>query len=233
MPALKRDPDGNVVDSHTVIIGRSRRPAVDGRREGDGPHERGIEEETDLVEGRPPEPRGGRDDAGRFGAVTEPVGERRRAAGAPTELYVPASPAPGGRGDASSGGRAGAPGGDPMADPPVGWLTVVRGPGRGRVATLGVGANSIGRDLGERVPLDYGDQKISRRNHGVITYDPRGRRFYVQPGSGQNLTYVDDEPALAPRELEPLAHVQMGDTLLRFVPLCGAGFSWDDGPDGE
>ena len=186
-----------------------------------------------LVEGRPPEPRGGRDDAGRFGAVTEPVGERHRAAGAPTELYVPASPAPGGGGDASSGGRAGAAGGDPMADPPVGWLTVVRGPGRGRVATLGVGANSIGRDPGERVPLDYGDRKISRRSHGVVTYDPRGRKFYVQPGSGQSLTYVDDEPVLAPRELEPLAHVQMGDTLLRFVPLCGAGFSWDDGPDGE
>ena len=238
MPGMKRDRDGNVVDSRSVIIGGSKRPVVDGSREGGVPrpggvpYERGIEERTDFVEDHPPEHRGG-DDAGRFGAVTEPVGERPRAPGAPTELYIPGSPAPGGRGDASSGGRTGPVCDDPMADPPVGWLIAVQGPGRGRVATLGIGANSIGRDSAERVPLDYGDQKISRRNHGVITYDPRGRKFYVQPGSGQNLTYVNDEPVLAPRELEPLTHVQLGDTVLRFVPLCGAGFSWDDESDGE
>ena len=233
MPGIKRDRDGNVVDSRTVIIGRSTRPGVDGSREGDIPHDRGIDEGTDLVENDPPEPRGGRHAGGRFGAITERVGEHPHAPGAATELYIPGLPAPGGRGDASSPGHT-VPGcDDPMADPPVGWLIAVQGPGRGRVATLGIGANSIGRDSAERVPLDYGDQKISRRNHGVITYDPRGRKFYVQPGSGQNLTYVNDEPVLAPRELEPLTHVQMGDTVLRFVPLCGAGFSWDDESDGE
>lgn len=118
--------------------------------------------------------------------------------------------------------------GDPMEDPPVGWLVVVDGPGKGSVATLGIGVNSIGRDPSERVSLDYGDQMISRTHHGTITYDPRGRKFYVQHGGGKNLTYVDDEPVLAPRELAPLTQLQMGDTVLRFVPLCGAGFSWDD-----
>ena len=118
--------------------------------------------------------------------------------------------------------------GDPMDDPPVGWLVVVDGPGKGSVATLGIGVNSIGRDPSERVSLDYGDKMISRANHGTITYDPRGRKFYLQHGGGKNLTYVDDEPVLAPRELAPLTQLQMGDTVLRFVPLCGAAFSWDD-----
>ena len=34
---------------------------------------------------------------------------------------------------------------DAMADPPVGWLVVVRGPGKGNVLTLGNGMNAIGR----------------------------------------------------------------------------------------
>ena len=119
----------------------------------------------------------------------------------------------------------------PKADPPVGWLTIVDGPGKGRVATLGIGVNSVGRDRTERVSLDYGDEMLSHKNHGAITYDPLGRKFYLQPGGGTNLTYVNNEPVLAPRELEPLTHVQMGTTVLRFVPLCGADFSWDDGTE--
>ena len=115
---------------------------------------------------------------------------------------------------------------DPMADPPVGWLVIVDGPGKGRFATLGMGNNSIGRDARERIALTYGDQTISRTNHGAIVYDPRGRKFFVQPGSGTNLTYVNDDLVLTPRELEPFAHVQMGNTVLRFVPLCGPQFSW-------
>ena len=226
MPGMKRDGDGNVVDARTVIIGRSERPGVGGGREGGVPYKPGIEKETDLVEGGSTEPRRGKDAVGRFGTITETVGDSPRARGA-TELYIPGAPATG------PGGRTRPVRDDPMADPPVGWLIVVKGPGMGRVATLGIGANSIGRGAAERVSLDYDDQKISRKNHGVITYDPRGRKFYVQPGSGQNLTYVNDEPVLTPRELAPLTHVQMGDTVLRFVPLCGAGFSWDDESDGE
>ena len=120
---------------------------------------------------------------------------------------------------------------DPMADPPVGWLVIVKGPGKGNVATLGSGHNAVGRDRTARVPLDYGDQAISRTSHCTITYEPRGRTFHVAPGGGTNLTYVDDEPVLGPRDLKPLAQVQLGDTVLRFVPLCGPKFSWEDKPD--
>ena len=122
--------------------------------------------------------------------------------------------------------------GDPMDDPPVGWLVVVEGPGKGAVVTLGMGVNTIGRDRSERVSLDFGDTMISRTNHGTITYDPRGRKFYLQHGGGKNLTYVEEEPVLTPRELAPFTQVQLGDTVLRFVPLCGAEFSWDDDDSG-
>ena len=115
-----------------------------------------------------------------------------------------------------------------MVDPVVGWLVIIAGPGQGGVVTLGMGVNSMGRDRTERVSLDYGDAMISRTNHCAISYDPRSRKFYVQHGGGINLTYANEEPVLALRELEPATHLQLGNTVLRFVPLCGEGFSWDE-----
>ena len=225
---VRRDADGNIVDERTRLAWQSER--VDPAGEA-GRGDRAAPRTADMA--GPTAPRGGSRDAGRYGAPTTPVRERSAEPDAGrTRLYRPNRPdAPGGA-DAGADGSVRA-GDDAMADPPVGWLVVVGGPGRGRVATLGIGVNAIGRDRAERVSLDYGDGMISRTNHGAITYDPRGGKFYVQPGSGTNLTYLDGEPVLSPRELEPLAHVQMGNTVLRFVPLCGADFSWDDEPGGD
>ncbi|MCG5539349.1 FHA domain-containing protein [Halorhodospira sp. 9622] len=121
--------------------------------------------------------------------------------------------------------------GDPNAlhdDPVVGWLVVERGPGRGTARELGYGMNSIGRAKDERVSVDFGDHEISRHNHAVVTYDPRGRRFYVQHGDAKNLTYVNDSPVLQPVELAGGEQIALGDTVLRFVALCGPDFDWQD-----
>lgn len=115
-----------------------------------------------------------------------------------------------------------------MDDPVVGWLVVVEGPGKGRAVPLGYGSNSIGRGATDRIKLDFGDDQISRSGHAVVTYDPRGRQFYVQHGGGTNLTYLGDQPVLAPTELSALSHISIGQTVLRFVPLCGAEFDWQD-----
>lgn len=117
---------------------------------------------------------------------------------------------------------------DAMSDPVVGWLVVVEGPGKGRAMQLGYGMNAIGRGTTDRVKLDFGDDQISRHEHAVVTYDPRGRKFYVQHGGGTNLTYLGDVPVLTPVELPALSHIAIGNTVLRFVPLCGDGFDWQD-----
>lgn len=113
-------------------------------------------------------------------------------------------------------------------DPVTGWLVVVRGPGRGQALAVRYGQQGIGRDASQAICLDFGDQEISRSRHAGIVYDPKGRRFYVQPGEGTNLAYVDEAPVLAPTELTDGAELQLGQTALRFVALCGAEFSWDD-----
>lgn len=115
-----------------------------------------------------------------------------------------------------------------MDDPVVGWLVIVKGPGKGRAMQLGYGSNSIGRGETDRVNLNFGDDQISRGGHATVTYDPRGRKFYVQHGGGTNLTYLNDQPVLTPVELPALSHISIGNTVLRFMPLCGDAFDWQD-----
>ena len=114
------------------------------------------------------------------------------------------------------------------ADPVVGWLVVVNGPGLGCSVRLGNGQNSIGRGETSRVRLNFGDRKISRNDHAVLTYDPRGNRFYIQQGKGVNLVYLDESPVLAPTPLPPGSRIVLGDTTLRFVAFCDDEFRWSD-----
>jgi hypothetical protein len=112
--------------------------------------------------------------------------------------------------------------------PVVGWLVIIEGPGVGRSVTLGMGMNTIGREPGNRVILDFGDTQISRMKHATVTYDPRGRKFFIQHGESSNLTYVGELPVLSPVELKSGEIIRLGDTtVLKFIPLCGDDFNWD------
>jgi len=113
-----------------------------------------------------------------------------------------------------------------IADPVVGWLAIVDGPGRGASLTIGYGNNRIGRAPTENISLDFGDEEISRENHATITFDGRHRRFYILPGQGRNLVYVNDQPVMTPVELTGGEEVLLGQTKLRFVPFCSKTFDW-------
>lgn len=117
---------------------------------------------------------------------------------------------------------------DPMSDPPAGWLVVVRGPGQGRVLTLGNGMNAIGRGEAARVRIDFGDANISRVNHARVAYEPRARRWMLSHGDGSNLTYLNGEVVMSPVELQSGAEIQMGETTMRFQAFCSDGFDWSD-----
>ena len=113
-----------------------------------------------------------------------------------------------------------------MSDPLVGWLVVISGPGQGNFVRLGHGMNSIGRAEGQRCRLDFGDTEISRKMHATVTYDPRGRKFYLMHGGGQNLTYIGETPVLQPALLTGGEIISLGKTTLKFIPLCGPDFDW-------
>ncbi len=117
--------------------------------------------------------------------------------------------------------------GDALADPPVGILLVISGPGRGRLLSFGYGMNTIGRGAGQRVRLDVGDDRVSREDHARIVYDPVAGRFHLMHGGGPNLTYRAGEPVLEPVELHDGDRITLGDTHLLFRALVGPDFDWN------
>ena len=115
-----------------------------------------------------------------------------------------------------------------MEDPVVGWLVVVKGPGRGQAVRIGSEWNSIGRDPDQRICLNFGDTHISRRNHAKLNYEPIARKFSITLGDGINSTYVRGENLLGPTELKANDRIRIGETELMFVPFCGENFDWNN-----
>ena len=226
---VRRDADGNIIEEKTERAGSrpeedgtvpmrpeaGRLPAPDEGPRADRPQQSGYEARTVVARSK-----------------SVPVEETAPADTAPeehTRIYRPGarkSPAPAQSSEQPDGPEKAAPVSDVMDDPPVGWLVVIQGPGQGEVVTLGNGVNPIGRAPDERACLDFGDSLISRHRHALITYDPKGRKFYIQQGDGTNLTYVGDAPVLTPTELHGFSKIQIGETVLLFVPLCGERFDW-------
>jgi hypothetical protein len=109
----------------------------------------------------------------------------------------------------------------------AGWLVVIEGPGRGCTCEIFFGMNSIGRGSGERISLDFGDTAISREAHAYLVFDEKQSDFYLQHGGKSNLVRLNGAPVLAPQPLKNGDTIEIGDTKLRFVPLCGDDFTWE------
>ena len=113
-----------------------------------------------------------------------------------------------------------------MEDPPVGWLVIVDGPGKGEVLTLGYGRNKVGRGDSARVRVNFGDGDISRESHCIIDYEPRAREFSIQHADGVNFTYVGGAALHERRALAAGDIVEIGSTAMRFVPFCSPDWDW-------
>lgn len=209
---IRRRGDGEIIDESTETVrGRQAAPASqDSDESGTAPVERGGQGDSLFVGGAATE---------RWESPTKPIGQ---GGDGRTRIATPGVRRP---------AAASALEEDPMSDPPVGWLVVVRGPGKGRALTLGNGMNPIGRSAESRVRLDFGDDNISRANHARLVYEPRQRRWLLSHGDGTNLTYLNGELVMATVELQSGAQIQLGETTLRFQAFCSQDFDWPDVDD--
>lgn len=114
-----------------------------------------------------------------------------------------------------------------QVQPVVGWLVCVQGKNIGKSFQIYTGYNQIGREVGQIVIPD--ETQISRSNHMVITYDPRGRAFYIGTGDGRNIIYVNGKPLYggSGAELHNYDVIDTGGVLFRFIGFCGEQFSWE------
>lgn len=111
--------------------------------------------------------------------------------------------------------------------PVVGWLVCIRGEDFGRSYEIKSGRNFIGRDRSMDVVIE-GDKAISRQCHAVILYEPKSKRFLVQPGTSRELFYLNEQVVLDVEPIAPYEVLNIGNTDLLFVPFCGETFSWEE-----
>ena len=108
----------------------------------------------------------------------------------------------------------------------VGWLTVISGPGKGSFRPIFYGQNSLGRDPKQRIPLDFGDQRISRETHAFVVYDDVQRKFFIRDNGKSNLVRHNGNAVLTPTEINDRDQITIGETTLVFIALCNANFDW-------
>lgn len=111
-------------------------------------------------------------------------------------------------------------------DPVVGWLVCVNGPDKGCDYRLRGEKNFIGRGSSMDVCIAH-DETISRENHAAVSYNPKKKSFKILPGEGRGLVYLNSEEVDGPKDIGHGDMIELGQTSLMFVPLCGEDFDWE------
>lgn len=111
-------------------------------------------------------------------------------------------------------------------EPVVGWFVVINGQTRGKSITIKAGRSFVGRAPSNDIVIE-GDVSISREKHAVVVFEPKLKSFLLQPGSSRELFYLNGEVVLETVKLKAYDRIEIGKTILLFVPLCGENFSWE------
>jgi hypothetical protein len=111
--------------------------------------------------------------------------------------------------------------------PVCGWLVCIEGSRIGKDYKIREGKNFIGRADDMDIQI-LGDNKISRRNHAIVVYDPKKRNSVLLPGDASGIAYLNNEAVYVPIELSPYDVIELGKSKFLFVSFCGEHFEWDD-----
>ncbi len=113
------------------------------------------------------------------------------------------------------------------AEPVVGWLVCVKGVCFGKSFPIYARRNAIGRSAENKIVLAE-DDAVSREKHAWITYEPKKREFYVEPGEGSGLTYLNGDNVMEAKKLAAKDQLEFGNGTYLLIPLCGQDFTWED-----
>lgn len=111
---------------------------------------------------------------------------------------------------------------------PVAWLMGVKGPYRGTLFPCRTGRNRMGISSAGEIDLSD-DPAIEDDIQAFLIYEPRQRQYFLQARTGNSLVYHNGEMVFSHTPLAPYDRIQLGNTELVFVPLCGEKFTWEEG----
>ena len=109
--------------------------------------------------------------------------------------------------------------------PVVGWLVVTEGDHKGESFPIHSEKNAIGRGSNFDVDLSF-DKAISKDGDVNITYDSRGKKFFVTLASGKNNVYHNGNLLLTPEEVKDYDVIEAGATKLVFRSFCNDEFTY-------
>ena len=116
---------------------------------------------------------------------------------------------------------------EPYIEPVCGWLVCIEGAQQGKSYNIHSGKNFLGRADDMDIQI-LGDNKVDRRNHAVLVYDPKKRSTVLLPGDSQGLVYHGDEAVYQPTQLTAYDKIEIGNTICLFVPFCGEHCEWGE-----
>lgn len=109
--------------------------------------------------------------------------------------------------------------------PVCGWLVVTEGEKKGMSFIIHSEKNQIGRGSSFDINLSF-DKAVSKDGDAVITYDSRGRKFFLTLAAGKNNVYHNENLLLVPEELNDYDVVEVGATKLVFRSFCNKEFTY-------
>jgi len=110
-------------------------------------------------------------------------------------------------------------------DPVVGWLVCSEGADRGRDYRIHTERNFIGRAPSQDICIS-GDDTISREKHAILSFDPKKKEFWIQPGESTGLVYLNGDAVYVPNRLKDRDTIELGQTKLIFQPFVNDSFQW-------
>ena len=113
------------------------------------------------------------------------------------------------------------------SEPVVGWLVCIKGKHFGESFNIGAGRNAIGRSDTNKI-IFAKDESVSRNKHAWITYEPKKREFFIQPGESSGLSYLNGDNIMESKKLQANDVLEFGNGQYMLIPLCGENFTWED-----
>lgn len=110
-------------------------------------------------------------------------------------------------------------------EPVVGWLVCIEGAEKGKDYRLVDKRNFVGRSEQMDVCI-LGDENINKQNHFSITYESNKRIFVISPGNNGDIIYVNKKAIYETNILENYSLIELANTKLVFITLCGSNFTW-------
>ena len=110
--------------------------------------------------------------------------------------------------------------------PVVGWLVCVQGPDIGQDFRLHANYNYIGRQKNQDVCLS--DPKVSAE-HLTVSYDLKNNQYFIELQGGRvtNMPYINGQPLGGRMRLRRGDKIEVGDTMLIFIPLEQSDVKWN------